>query len=186
MNAVATDMPSSRWRRVAIRRPSCTASLIVPRCSPSCAASRVEVVDRDGQPEEARVALAGAVGLADQLEDHLAEPEEHLPHRRAVGVAVPLAAGLEPDPTEGRGGAGQVGGEQHDVVDVGATRWGGRPGSTGGASDAVVGRPSSSAVGQRGRRARRAATSRGSACRRRGPRAARGPCRCGSSRRRRR
>ena len=91
MKAVATLMPTSRWRSVAMRRPSCTASLASPRCSPSSAAGGVEVVDGDGQAEEAGVALAGGVGLADQLEDHLAEPEEHLAHRRAVGVAVALA-----------------------------------------------------------------------------------------------
>ena len=62
MSAVATDMPRSRWRSVAMRRPSCTASLASPSRTPSRApaASRsVTVMARPKNPGSPSPALPG-------------------------------------------------------------------------------------------------------------------------------
>ena len=141
MSAVATDMPRSRWRRVAMRRPCCTASFMDPRWSPSSAAvaSRSHTVwaspKKPGSPSPA------LSGRADELHDHLTHAEEDLAHRRAIGVGVPLAAASRRAPRwpppcgPGRGRGARRG----------RCRWprsACSAGSAGGASDAVVGSPS--------------------------------------------
>ncbi len=159
MRAVATDMPRSRWRSVAMRRPGCTASLGVPERRAEQGGRGVEVGDGERQAEEPGRPVAEpspdaspSVLGADQLEDHLAGLEERLAHRRAVGVGVAHPQRLEADRLERRGGAGRVGGEQHDVVDAQRCRWGASAGwPAAGVDEARVASPSSVPVGERDR-----------------------------------
>ena len=75
--------PRSRWRSVAMRRPGCTASLACAERVAEQGGGGVEVGDGEGQPEERRPGPSPPCRFLgpDQLEDHLAGPEEHLAHR---------------------------------------------------------------------------------------------------------
>ena len=119
-NASGTDSPASRLT-VTIRRPSWTAARGSPnRPGLRLGHERVDVRDDRDEPPEPRGLVAAGTRRPDDLEDHLAEPEEPLVQR--VGVLA-HAAQVQTGRPQRREGPLQVGRVHDDVIDAdGAVR----------------------------------------------------------------
>jgi hypothetical protein len=115
----ATGRPRpAAFRTVAMRRPGWTASRIEPSRSPRRSAQASRSVTANVIPQK-RAGARLDPGVRDDLEDHLAEPEEPLAQEAVIGLDLADAAPADACVLERARGPLQLRGEDDEMVDVG-------------------------------------------------------------------